>query len=399
MIQAKRAHDLISAIGLNTHVGNTADAAAYGSIDNIVQAVKYCGVTLLRDGDCDLGLLRVLAAATAARVVCLIGEVAPAEYVTQLGELLALPPKMIAALEGPNEPDSAYAESLGGSPKAAATFQSLLYAAARSMGVPAIANSFGIIWPDPGSYGTTGDLSAWADYGNSHCYYDPHQCGPNCNGYYGTGMLAWLVHNAQLTVPGKPVAHTEFGWRRDHNTDAAIAAYTLEFFLSAHWMWGGPFAIAYGMFDDGSGQWGWFNDDGTPRPVATAVRTMLGLLADPRANAATFSPGSLTVSLSSLPAGENANAGGHFGLYQQANGDWWIPVWNEQRLMTEDGATPNVAVSPAAPVMTTLTLPAAASAIDVFDPLIGDRPIDSTSHAAKIAFALPTHPVLVRIKP
>ena len=113
------------------------------------------------------------------------------------------PSHWVVAYEGPNEPDAPYSVSFGGPfLRQAAAFMPTLYHAAQQDGVPAIQTSFGVVWPRS-DYGTTGDLAAYADYGNAHVY--PQVC-PGCRGLYGTGVIDWLNREARKTTPGKPVA-------------------------------------------------------------------------------------------------------------------------------------------------------------------------------------------------
>ena len=398
-MQAKRAHDFTQTVGLNTHIGNAAIAPQYTNVPLIGSCVNYLGVKHLRDmpgGTQDQYL--AVAKATGAKFVMAISETGPGNYQGDLNFNLALAQAgVVFALEGCNEPDSAYAASLGGNVGQAAIFQQTVYAAAQVLGVPCIANSFGNIWPDPGSYGTTGDLSAIADWGNAHTYFDPHQCGPNGDGYFGLGMIQWVQKDALLTTPGKPVAHTEFGWRHDHNTEAAVAAYTLEFLFSAFDQWSSPLSCVYALFDDGSGMWGLFDGNGLPRPVASAIRNVLMLLEDDGPNAATFAPESLAVTIGNMPGGENVNAGGHALLLQKSDGELWLVLWNEQRLTTEDTATPPNAPITVPPVSVTVSVPGHIGFVLVYDPLVSNVAQRAVMNVGTFNLLLPAHPILCRL--
>lgn len=391
-MQPLAARSLVDSIGVNTHIGNSAIAPVYEDVSNTIAAAKYLGIRLLRDMEGDVGLFRLAAAAIGAKLVLAIGETGPKNYPLELGANLALGSQYLAALEGPNEPDDSYAQGQGGSIEAAAAFQPIIFAAARAIGVAAIANSFGTIWPDPGNYGKTGDLSPWADYGNAHTYFDPHQCGANGNGFFQSGMLDWVQRSARRTVPGKPVAHTEFGWRADHNSAQAIAEYVTTFVVSNHGQWGSPMSIYYGMFDDMAGQWGLFDTNGAPRAAATALRNLIQLMDDQRGSAA-LRP--IDIKITGLPPGENANAGGHAALYQKLNGEYWLALWNDQRLTTPDPPPNKPIVVPTSRCV--VTLPTAARG-DLFDPLVSLSPTVGFGVFTTFSVVVPTHPVLLRLR-
>lgn len=398
-MQAKRARDFTQTVGVNTHIGNAAIAPQYGNIPLIGSCINYLGVKRLRDmpGGAKEQYLAV-ADGTNAKFALAISETSPANYQGDLNFNIALAQAgVVFALEGCNEPDSAYAASQGGNVGQAAIFQQTVFAAAQALELPCIANSFGNIWPDPGSYGTTGDLSAIADWGNAHTYFDPHQCGPNGNGYFDLGMIQWVQKDALLTTPGKPCAHTEFGWRHDHNTEAAVAAYTLTFLLSAFDQWTSPLSCVYALFDDGAGMWGLFDGNGLPRPVASAIRNTLMLLADDGPNASTFAPAELAVTVANLPSGENVNAGGHTLLLQKSNGELWLVLWDDQNLTTEDNAQPpNVAIAVPA-VSVTITVPGHIGLVLVYDPLVSTVAQRAVTNVGTFNLLLPAHPILCRL--
>jgi hypothetical protein len=398
-MQALRAKDFVNSAGVNTHVGNAAIAAPYGNIALVSACVNYLGVQRLRDmPGGPLAGYEAVAGVTGAKYCMAISETAPASYAGDLAFNLSLAATgAVFALEGCNEPDGAYATSQGGSAHAAAAFQPTVYAAAQKQKLITVANSFANIWPDPGSYGTTGDLSAYADWANAHTYFQPHQCGPNGNGYFNLGMIQWVQKDAGLTTPNKPCAHTEFGWLHGTNSENAIASYVLTFFFSAHSQWSCPFSACYALFDDSAGAWGLFNNDGTPRPAAIAIRNVLMLLKDGADDALRFTPDLMLMTLANSPAGENVNAGGHAALYQKANGELWLVLWNDQRLTTEDGASPPDASISVPPAYVTINLPSSVGLIEVYDPLLSVTAQRSIANTGTFTIAVPARPVLCRL--
>ncbi len=79
----------------------------------------------------------------------------------------------------------------------------------------------------------------------------------------------------------------------------------------------------YALFDDGSGNFGLMNQDGTPKTAGTALHDLITLLADTGPNAATFTPGSLSFTLSGNQSTDNTL------LIQKSNGSDWLALWDE----------------------------------------------------------------------
>lgn len=401
-MQASRAQDLLDGFGINTHLdgccnghgGNYNDTAA------VIRAIRYIGhVKLLRDFCQDKKLLRIaprVAKATGAHFWCAIGETRPRDYAKQLAMMRAgHRAGWVVAYEGPNEPDSPYPVSLGGPfLRQAAAFMPTLFRAAQQDGVPAIQTSFGVVWPHS-DYGTTGDLAAYADYGNAHIY--PQAC-PDCLGIGDKGAIAWIDREARKTTPGKPVAVTEWGYttpaRRGYGavSEAAQTAYVLEFILDAQKA-GDPYYFYYGLLNDGAGNFGLFHNDFTPKKAAVALHNFFTLLHDPAANATSFTPGRLAVRLLGMPRGE-VNAGGRSTLFEKADGTFWLVLWNEQILNAYHGNNHELHVAPV-PVSVSFGQPAAE--ITEYDPVThGITPV-AQGKGERFTLQLPAHPVLLRI--
>jgi hypothetical protein len=273
----------------------------------------------------------------------------------------------------------------------------MVWAAGHNAGLPVFQISFGAGWSVPtGDYGTVGDLSASATYGNAHTY-------PAVN---PLGDIASLDKDALLTTPGKPVAHTEFGWNTFSSgsnagygwcSEATAAAYDTTFILDA-FNAGNPYYFRYELFDDdqleSANSWGMFYDTGTPKQSATALRVMFQLLGDSSAAATTFAPGKLDYMLTGMPA-SNGSIGGQQALFQRADGSFWLALWNEQALNDTSNANVDVAV---APVPITLTLATRATAVSVYDVLAQNTtPVQQASQVTTLALSLPAHPILVKI--
>ncbi|HET8995303.1 MAG TPA: hypothetical protein VFN42_01415, partial [Acetobacteraceae bacterium] len=401
-MQAARAQDLLNGFGINTHLDGccNGNGGNYNDTDAVIRAIRYIGkVKLLRDFCESDKLLRIaprVTAATGAHFWCAIGETRPKGYPEQL-ELMRRGHRdhWVVAYEGPNEPDAPYVGSLGGPfLRQAAAFMPTLHRAAQQDGVAAIQTSFGVVWPHS-DYGTTGDLAADADYGNAHVY--PQAC-PNCLGAGNKGAIAWMDREARKTTPGKPVAISEWGYTTPAHagygavSEAAQAAYALEFILDAHQA-GDPYYIYYGLLNDGSGNFGLFHNDFMPKKSAVALHDLFALLHDPSPRATSFTPGRLDVHLHGMPRAE-ANAGGRSALFQQADGIFWLALWNEQILNDYRGDNHDVHVAPV-PVRVSFDRPV--ESITEYDPVDhGTAPLAS-GKGSSFALQLPAHPVLLRI--
>ena len=401
-MQASRAQDLLDGFGINTHLDGCCNGHGgdYNNIAAVIRAIRYIGhVRLLRDFCQDDKLLRIaprVAKETGAHFWCAIGETRPEDFPKQL-EMMRQGHRAgwVVAYEGPNEPDGPYPVGLGGPfLRQAAAFMPALYRAAQQDGVPAIQTSFGVVWPHS-DYGTTGDLAAYADYGNAHIY--PQAC-PNCLGIGDKGAIAWIDREARKTTPGKPVAVTEWGYttpaRRGYGavSEAAQAAYVLEFILDAHKA-GDPYYFYYGLLNDGSGNFGLFHNNFSPKKAAVALHDFFALLHDPAANATSFTPGRLEVQLHGMPQGE-VNAGGRSALFAKADGTFWLALWNEQILNAYRGNNHDLHVAPV-PVSVSFGHPVAK--ITEYDPVDhGTTPV-ATGKGQRFTLQLPAHPVLLRV--
>jgi len=140
---------------------------------------------------------------------------------------------------------------------------------------------------------------------------------------------------------------------------------------------GAPICAIYALLDDMSGAWGLADPSGVLRPAGTALATLLALLADPEATAATFAPGALAY----------AAPGCASILLQCADGSFRLLLWAEAPLTT--GANPTVAVplSLATPML-----------ISVYDPMSGTDPL-LTASGTTIALDVPVSPLVVTLHP
>jgi hypothetical protein len=309
-----------------------------------------------------------------------------------------LPRKIVLAYEGPNEPDSASSNGICTDGKtaclaAAATFMSKVADAGKADGVSVFQTSFGLNYPDPGDYGTTGDLSQFADYGNAHTYFQTGHGSraPSEDGIFDRGSIYWLNKDAALTTPNKPIAITEFGYFVSGGADAvtphAQAVYTMEVIFDA-FIEKNPYYFHYALYEDASGDWGLFDDDHTPRESATDLKNLFTILADHGASAADFAAGKLDFTFGALPTGPNVGMGGKSVLLQKKDGRFELVLWNEQ----------NINAGEAAPVDVTLTFNSATmTSIDVYDPTVGVASQKHLSQVKSTTVSMPSHPIVLEI--
>ncbi len=374
---AASAESFVSTLGVNTHIDF--DAYGYQNLSTLESNIDYLGVKILRDSaqsPTDATTWQQVAQATGAKFDDYIGENSPAGMVTDLGYVSQLAKEgILASIEGGDEEDDSYPASLGNTLANTALFQQQVYALGRSLGLPVINMSFGAGWTAAngwkGDYGTVGDLSAYATYGNAHTY-------PNV-GQLPDAEIQVVNGLAKMAASTSPVITTEIGWQTTQFSLQTIAKYVLDAAVDGL-KDGDAGMYFYGMYDDGSGNWGLFNSNGTPRPAATALHDLTTLLADTGSNAATFKPGSLTYGLSGTQTGDSSV------LIEKSDGSFWLSLWNE----TEAAGSPHTV---------TVNLAAPATTIVEYDPLTGTSSIANWSNVSSVQVSVPDHPVLLEIIP
>ncbi len=374
---AASAGSFVSSLGINTHIDFGADG--YQNLATVESNIAYLGVGIIRDSAqsaTDAQTWLQVAQATGAKFDDYIGETSPAGMLTDLGYVQQLAQEgVLASIEGGNEEDDAYPESLGNTPQITAQFQQQVYALGQQFGLPTINMSFGAGWTWTnnwqGDYGTVGDLSTYTNYGNAHTY-------PNV-GQLPDAAIQFVNGLAEMAASTRPVITTEIGWQTTQFDEQTIAKYVLDAAMDGL-KDGNAGMYFYGMYDDGSGTWGLFNSDGTPRPAATALHNLTTLLADTGTNASSFTTGSLSYGLSGTQTGDSST------LIEKSNGSFWLSLWNE----TEAANTPHTI---------TVDLATQAATVVEYDPLTGTTAIATWSNVSSVQVSVPDHPVLLEIIP
>jgi hypothetical protein len=138
-------------------------------------------------------------------------------------------------------------------------------------------------------------------------------------------------------------------YAKTHKLDAAYDAYLAPIFmLSAFVNFDAEGYIWFALHDySDTMRSGLFaHDVSTAKPAAEVIRTMYALTGDSGDSKRSFAPGMLDVRVSGLPAPINAKSpgtGGHFALFQNSTGTFFLYLWNEQA--TPGGALSSVTVT------------------------------------------------------
>ena len=373
-LTATRANTFTNSLGVNTHI----DFNAYGyqNLATVESALRYLGVINVRDSaesSTDLTSWQQVAQAAGVKFDDYVPEGSPADMQGALNLVTQLAQQgVLNFVEGGNEEDDAYAAALGNTLATTAQFQRQVFALGQKLGLPVINMSFGSGWTAAnnwqGDYDKVGDLSAYANYGNAHSYPNPGQTPDDA--------IQMINGLSNLAAVSRPVITTEIGWDNATFTQSQAAQYVVDAALDGI-KDGDVKLYYYSLFDDGSGQFGLMNQNGTPKPAGTALHDLTTLLADTGANAATFTPGSLTFTLTGNQDTDNTL------LFQKSNGSDWLALWNET----------------AAAHTVRLTLGSTASQILVFDPVKGTTAIATTGNTNTISVSLGGDPLLIEIIP
>jgi hypothetical protein len=96
--------------------------------------------------------------------------------------------------------------------------------------------------------------------------------------------------DAKLAASSRPVTTTEIGW--DSVDPVSEAKYVLDAAMDSTKNSDAKTCL-YALFDEGSGDYGLMNPDGTPQAAGTALQNVTTLLADNGTNSGSFAPGFL----------------------------------------------------------------------------------------------------------
>jgi hypothetical protein len=417
--QARKANSFVESIGVNTHVNY--DDTVYGNYDGLLKpSLLYLGVRHIRDGLTDDGADGLVL----KRFRDLYGYgikvtgLVPYETATMpaLIAMIRTQRDVLEAVEGPNETDIFTQFNYRGQkfPEGTIAFMKNFYPAikndAQLRSLPVLQTTLAF----PGYYDETvnsdsvradllGDLSAYADYGNSH-------------NYFAFGEIpSDRIKNDHLPLnlgitPGKPMMSSEGGYQMGEGDgykggwDDGLSApfsedvhgrYLLRYVLEQYRL-GYKRSFIYELLDIDESQWGLFRADGTPRPAAYGIRSMIKLLSEgswdksaKRWVVPSFTASTLDYTLSAMPSSV------HSLLFQKSNGTFYLVLWNEVK--NWDAAIGKAIYTEAVPL--TLRINQPVNRVRTFLPLTHGAVATETFDSSTVQFSVPDHPVIVEIKP
>ena len=331
--QALPSDSFVDSVGIQTHL--TYSDTGYGSLwPQLLAKLKESGIRHLRDGLYNWGMAAPYnlehQALAAAGIKTTYGISLDYTMTPALIKNLAAAAGDLEALEAPNECDAGSNCGGGGATgiNSVVAFMPSMAAAGNLLQVPVIGPSFTI----PGSYANAGDLSSKMAYSNLHVYFagrNPGSLGWGGGDAQGNryGSLSFWMDQAQQESK-LPVQITETGYIGQTTTnipytlpDSVEASYTPRTLLIA-FNHGVKRTFMYELLDEVSSPgYGLLKSDGSEKPAFTAVKGLMGLLADPGNS---FSPGKLDYSL--LGGDSTIN----HTLLQKRDGSFWLAVWSEQ---------------------------------------------------------------------
>jgi len=389
----------IDMLGVNTHVNYT--DGAYANVRNVADDLAWLGIHHVRDASPGTAPPFDSYVYLARRGVKFdFGMRANLdESMTPAARLNAEVPGSVAAVEGFNEIDNAPVRYRGLAGAAAGlAAQRDIYA--RAHATPALA---GVAVYDLTGYDfkLVDTRANAADYVNQHFYpQNGEQPAYNANGD------RWM--GSALAAVGKyrqPCVITEFGyssrpqagWYRIGVDEKTQAKGVLNGYLDA--------AAArvkriyvYELLDEKPDpenrndemHFGLFRNDNSPKPVAHAIRRLTSILGAGAARGANRRASrTLAYTLSGMPASANSL------LLRKRDGRFVLALWNETPIWDRATGTPVTAP----PARVGLAFDAAASRVDVYDPLVSASPLDSRRNLRRLDVDVPDHPVLIEVTP
>lgn len=314
----------------------------------------------------------------------------PVTVVKNLHSFLLANPGTISAIEGPNEVNNFPVVYKGLTGTAAAqAYQKALYAAVNAD--PLLKDIPVLGFTDYPAH------SSASDWNNTHPY--PKK------GDQPRGTIL-MNKNAQDAVdPGKPFAITEMGYHNALNADTkggwegvdlnTQAKLVLNAYMDAADL-GSRATYLYQLLNSpatGSGadqenQFGLFTATYAPKPAATAIHNLTTILHDDATGAANFQTGRLDYTVTGLPA-----TSGHSYLTQKADGSLQIVLWAEPDIWDE--AADKAISAPAS--RTTVDFSQVFGTVQVFDPLLGTKPIQTLHDVSTVSLKVVDHPLIVQL--
>jgi len=338
-----KAAALIASFGVDTHIPYT--DGGYANLNTIAADLAYLGVWNVRDGISQ----GIGGSAPLSSYIWLANKGVKFTFLTGSGgtwtdatlqgflglvdQVNEAVPGSVVAVEGPNEINNfpMTFDGVGGL-QGAVNCQAALYAAAHAdPNLPGVIVDY---FTGYGAYGfangpnpaTTPGL---ADVDTQHPY-------PR----FGQPPANWVQPQTVLlneTAPLGPAVYTETGYTSIGGKNGGVNAtvqgrYVLDLLMDNAAAGVGSTDI-YDLMDayapgsrQGDDGYGLFDYHNAPKPAAVALHNLTQILADPGANATSFTPVPLNLSISGLPASGNAL------VAEKSNGVYEIILWQENAI-------------------------------------------------------------------
>lgn len=294
-------------------------------------------------------------------------------------------PGAVQSVEGPNEydiaGDSAWAPNLR-------SYQSDLYNAVKAD--PALAH-LPVIAPalvNESSRGTLGRVSS--DLGNVHNYTGGQQ---ETSAHISSELsLAFKVSGGApvWSTESNPNTALQSSSNQPPTSEKAQATYTLRQYLE-DWRKGISKTFIYELMDesantaDAEQSWGIVHADGSPKPAFTALKNMIGLLADPGQSS---SSGSLSYNLA------GATPQTRTVLLRKHDGSVWLAVWQESSVWD---TSKRQALAPATAPLT-LDLGAQTATFSTYQPGRGAAATATTGRSSTLKVSSSADVTLVAVR-
>jgi hypothetical protein len=249
----------------------------------------------------------------------------PADYVRTVADL---PAGAVESVEGINEWDLFGAARPDWATEVA-TWQKDLYAETKAnpatSHLPVLSPSMAFKW----NYAALPDLSPYADKANAHMY---------PGGFRPSNEITNITNALRTVVPSKPLITTEAGYHNAVNTtnghlpvNEQTAGVYMPRLLLDHFMRGEERVYSYELideFDDSAktnpeAHFGLLRRDWSPKPAYTAMKTLLGLMADP-------GPEFTTQPLSLASTGWPSD--GKYLVTQKRDGSYVLLLWRDAQV-------------------------------------------------------------------
>lgn len=402
---AQQADVFVSSIGINVHLTylNTIYDQGFESI--IKPRIEAAGIRYIRTGG-DIhtptsqngwmsevyGRVNELNAAGVKADLIMSPEDGGTNYSTvPLSRLLQfVSPDAIDSFEGLNEMD--YPATYPNWVAETRSFQQALFSAVRGnsqvSGVKVVGPALSH-WETPAAADEIGSVTSMANIANMH---------PYPGGQTPLTHLATSITNLKAMNGNMPYEATETGYHTDEIqangfpgvSDLAASRYIPRLFLE-YWLAGIQRTYAYELVDaiylsssTIQAHFGLLNGDGSPKLAYTAMKNLIGILADPGAS---FTPGSLSYALSSLPTTV------HRALFERRSGHYFLVLWNDVSVYNTSSMQD---VTPAG-VSAKLTLPSVPKVLNSYLPASTNGPHPLTP-STTVTLSIPAEPLVIEIE-